>query len=262
MWARLQKCIYVDSLAQSVELFRMIFWLKQNLRVLLDPNLRQEASNAKLDAKLPGIKILEESLQSKNAARSGKFSDCCFRSKVLIRCRQQKVASKVNLSGRLLFVLEWKEAGKGWTSTASLKIISFTRTEERRGIPAKIFSSHSEGDSKIGSSLRVLLWWEPLRTMWINWRTFQLWMEFAGFSSGGQSNQIDTLTIPSNTSSAIYCFVTNFMNILNMRIAWPGQWSFSQNILVWKDSKMQIFPPCNVSAGWNKKPLVWRQRNH
>ena len=156
-------------------------------------------------------------LQSKNAARSGKFSDCCFRSKVLIRCRQQKVASKVNLSGRLLFVLEWKEAGKGWTSTASLKIISFTRTEERRGIPAKIFSSHSQGDSKIGSSLRVLLlWWEPLRTMWINWRTFQLWMEFAGFSSGGQSNQIDTLL-----------FVTNFMNILNMRIPWPVQWSFS-----------------------------------
>ena len=112
--------------------------------------IQLEASNAKLDAKLPGIKILEESLQSKNAARSGKFSDCCFRSKVLIRCRQQKVASKVNLSGRLLFVLEWKEAGKGWTSTASLKIISFTRTEERRGIPAKIFSSHSEGDSKIG----------------------------------------------------------------------------------------------------------------
>ena len=106
MRARLKKCIYVDSLAQLVELFRMIFLLKQNLRVLLDPNLRQEASNAKLDAKLPGIKILEESLQSKNAARSGKFSDCCFRSKVLIRCRQQKVASKVNLSGRLLFVLE------------------------------------------------------------------------------------------------------------------------------------------------------------
>ena len=31
----------------------------------MDPNLRQEASNAKLDAKLPGIKIFEESLNQR-----------------------------------------------------------------------------------------------------------------------------------------------------------------------------------------------------